>query len=53
MPNSVDLPELKELLARHNVSASLRGTALRLSANVYNDEADVAVLYDVLKAAAS
>lgn len=52
MPTSVDLTALKESLERRNVSVSLRGTVLRLSANVYNDEADVAALYDVLKKAA-
>ncbi len=51
MPASVDLVELKESLAARNVSASLRGTALRLSPNVYNDEHDVAALLDVLRGA--
>jgi hypothetical protein len=29
----------------------LRGTALRLAPNLYNDSEDLGVLYDVLKAA--
>jgi selenocysteine lyase/cysteine desulfurase len=51
MPDSVDLSALAESLARRNVSAALRGTALRLSANVYNDETDVDALHDVLREA--
>ena len=53
MPDSVDLAELRGRLAERNVSASLRGSALRLSANVYNDDVDLEVLADVLKDAAS
>lgn len=52
MPAHVDLTALRASLADRNVSASLRGTALRLSPNVYNDEEDVAVLREVLRAAA-
>lgn len=52
MPKTVDLAALRDALAARNVSASLRGTALRLSPNVYNDETDLAVLADVLKTAA-
>ena len=53
MPSAVDLTALRDALAARNVSASLRGSALRLSPNVYNDETDMGVLLDVLKAAAS
>lgn len=51
MPGSVDLSALKDSLAAESISASLRGTALRLSPNVYNDEEDVAALLDVLERA--
>jgi selenocysteine lyase/cysteine desulfurase len=51
MPTSVDLAKLRDDLASRNVSASLRGSALRLSANVYNDETDIGVLAEVLRAA--
>ncbi len=51
MPDGVDLGALRDALARRNVSASLRGTALRLSPNVYNDEADVGALLEVLREA--
>lgn len=52
MPATVDLASLRDDLAARNVSASLRGTALRVSPNVYNDETDVGVLLEVLKEAA-
>ncbi|MEM7417813.1 MAG: aminotransferase class V-fold PLP-dependent enzyme [Gemmatimonadota bacterium] len=51
MPASVDLTGLKEQLSARKVSASLRGTALRLSPNVYNDEVDVGALSEVLEGA--
>ncbi len=49
MPAGVDLLGVREVLARHGVSASLRGTALRVSPNVYNDEADAGALLSVLR----
>jgi selenocysteine lyase/cysteine desulfurase len=48
MPASVDLGALRDTLAIRNVSASLRGTALRISPNIYNDKRDIAVLTEVL-----
>lgn len=53
MPRNVDLAALKTALGERNVSASLRGTALRLAPNVYNDAVDIGVLRDVLVEAAS
>ncbi|MDX1495096.1 MAG: aminotransferase class V-fold PLP-dependent enzyme [Longimicrobiales bacterium] len=52
MPPTVDLTALRDTLAQRNISASLRGTALRLSPNVYNDQSDLDALYEVLKEAA-
>jgi selenocysteine lyase/cysteine desulfurase len=52
MPHSVELADLRDRLASRSVHASLRGSALRLSPNVYNEENDVAVLVDVLREAA-
>jgi selenocysteine lyase/cysteine desulfurase len=52
MPEGIDLAGLKNALARRGVHASLRGTALRLSPNVYNDEADVEALLEGLREAA-
>lgn len=51
MPAAVDLTALRDALSQRNISASLRGTALRLSPNVYNDQEDLDALYDVLKEA--
>lgn len=47
----VDLPRerLLEALAEHRVVASLRGTALRVSPNVYNDPADAEALLAALR----
>jgi len=51
MPEGIDLVALQEALARRRVSASLRGTALRLSPNVYNDASDVEALLEGLREA--
>jgi selenocysteine lyase/cysteine desulfurase len=48
MPPGVDLTELKTSLAARDVVVSLRGTSLRVSPHVYNDEADMAALAAVL-----
>ena len=53
MPEGVDLASLKQTLAERNVSASLRGSALRLAPNVYNDLDDVDALMGVLREAVS
>ena len=49
MPDTVDLASLRDALAERSVIASLRGTALRLSPNVYNDEQDLGALLEVLQ----
>ncbi len=49
MPEGIDLAALKGSLERRGVYASLRGTALRLSPNAYNNEADVQALLEVLR----
>jgi len=51
MPPGLDLVALKEALERRSVVASLRGSALRLSPNVYNDSADVQALLEGLREA--
>lgn len=50
-PDGVSLAGLDAALKRHRVFASLRGTALRVSPNVYNDGEDAAALRDALHAA--
>ncbi len=49
MPPGLDLGELRDRLSARRVVVSLRGTALRLSPNAYNDEADVTALREVLR----
>jgi len=51
MPESVDLAALKQTLGERNISASLRGSALRLAPNVYNDAVDIEALQEVLVSA--
>jgi selenocysteine lyase/cysteine desulfurase len=51
MPAGLDLVALKEALEKRKVVASLRGSALRLSPNVYNDQSDVDALLAGLREA--
>ncbi len=53
MPEALDLFVLRDALSERNIVISLRGTALRVSINVYNDEEDVRVLAEALRAAVS
>lgn len=48
-PAGLDLGVLNAALREHGVHASLRGTALRVSPHVYNNEDDAAALLDVLR----
>lgn len=48
-PAGLDLQELQAALVRGRVSASLRGSALRVSPNVYNDAADAQALARALR----
>jgi selenocysteine lyase/cysteine desulfurase len=50
-PAGLDLTGLKAALERRKVVASLRGSALRVSPNVYNDARDVDALLQVLREA--
>ena len=47
----MEMERLKEALRTENVSASLRGSALRVAPQVYNDEEDVEALRRALRAA--
>jgi selenocysteine lyase/cysteine desulfurase len=51
LPAGVDLARLQRLLKERNVSVSVRGDALRVAPNVYNDARDVDALAGVLRAA--
>ena len=48
-PAGVDLSEVKGALAREGVSASLRGSALRVSPHLYNDREDIDALGRALR----
>ncbi len=50
LPEGADPGRLEAQLRRREVHASLRGHALRISPNVYNDEEDVAALEEALGA---
>ncbi|HEV2733391.1 MAG TPA: aminotransferase class V-fold PLP-dependent enzyme, partial [Longimicrobiaceae bacterium] len=52
-PAGVELSRVQEALARRRVAVSVRGSAVRVSPNVYNDAADVAALRDALREAAA
>jgi selenocysteine lyase/cysteine desulfurase len=47
-PWQVDLAQLSQALQTRKVAVSLRGSALRVSPNVYNDEGDLDALLQVL-----
>jgi selenocysteine lyase/cysteine desulfurase len=49
-PAGIDLDGLDGELRRRRVYASLRGTALRIAPNAYNDATDAAALLDALRA---
>jgi selenocysteine lyase/cysteine desulfurase len=51
LPAGVDLARLQRLLKERSVSVSVRGDAVRVAPNVYNDARDVDALADVLRAA--
>ncbi|MGW8267314.1 MAG: aminotransferase class V-fold PLP-dependent enzyme [Longimicrobiales bacterium] len=50
MPWGVDLSHVKRALENEGVSASLRGSALRVSPHLYNDEGDTRALLRALRA---
>jgi selenocysteine lyase/cysteine desulfurase len=49
-PEGLEMEKLKKALSEENVSASLRGSALRVSPNVYNDVDDMEALRRALRA---
>jgi selenocysteine lyase/cysteine desulfurase len=51
LPAGVQLDPLTALLSKRQVIVSVRGDAVRVSPNVYNDAADMAALLDALQAA--
>jgi selenocysteine lyase/cysteine desulfurase len=51
MPEGLELGELRDALAARRIHVSLRGSAMRVSPHLYNDEGDVAALVAALEAA--
>lgn len=49
-PDGLDVERLRESLTAHRISASVRGSAVRISPHVYNDEGDIEALRDALAA---
>jgi hypothetical protein len=49
MPAGLDLAALHQDLQRAQVTVALRGSALRVAPNIYNDAADVAALLACLR----
>jgi selenocysteine lyase/cysteine desulfurase len=52
-PAGLGMDRIRAVLDAHRVSVSVRGDALRISPNVYNDEADITALLQALRAAAA
>lgn len=48
LPQSIDIDKVKAALLKNKVYVSYRGSAIRVSPNVYNDEADLKKLVKVL-----
>lgn len=51
LPPGVEMARLQQALAERKVFVSIRGDAVRVAPNVYNDERDVAALAEALRAA--
>lgn len=49
LPETISLETLNQELNQQNIHVSVRGSAVRISPNVYNDERDVGKLLNVLK----
>jgi len=53
MPGGLDVREVRDALEERGVVVSIRGSSLRISPNVYNDEADVEAFLGALRDARS
>ena len=53
LPQGVDLEALRRTLEARHIYVSVRGDAVRVAPNVYNDEADAAALVEVLAGVAT
>jgi selenocysteine lyase/cysteine desulfurase len=48
LPEGMDMQKIKDLLAKNKIYVSLRGNAIRVAPNVYNDEKDLRKLVKTL-----
>lgn len=53
LPDHIQPEKLQEEFKRKNIHISVRGSAIRISPNVYNDATDITTLLDVLKSQAN
>lgn len=49
LPEQVTRQELQQQLDNRNIHVSIRGSAVRISPNVYNDQRDISLLLELLK----
>jgi len=49
LPKHISITQVKQALVDHNIYVSVRGSAIRVSPHVYNDQADMEALTEVLK----
>lgn len=49
LPEHIQPEKLQQELSQKNIHISVRGSAIRIAPNVYNDEGDITALGDVLK----
>jgi selenocysteine lyase/cysteine desulfurase len=49
LPREIPIKSLQQKLDEQNIHVSVRGSAVRISPNVYNDETDISILLKTLK----
>ncbi|NGP75491.1 aminotransferase class V-fold PLP-dependent enzyme [Balneolaceae bacterium YR4-1] len=53
LPEHISAKELQQNLTDHNIHVSVRGSAIRIAPNVYNEEEDIEALKNILKSSGS
>ncbi|SFE69737.1 aminotransferase class V-fold PLP-dependent enzyme [Thermoflexibacter ruber] len=51
LPQNIAMEKVKEVFSKHRISVSFRGSAIRISPHLYNDEKDIEILINALKEA--
>lgn len=49
LPDNIPIQTLQQKFDERNIHVSVRGSAVRISPNVYNDSEDIAILHEVLR----